>query len=99
MKKLFTLFLFIAFTSVYAQSPQGFNYQAVARDAGGIAIANQSIGMQISLLHGSPTGSAVYTETHTVTSNSLGLLNLVVGAGVPAAGSGSFTAIDWANGP
>ena len=97
MKKLLTLFLLVAFTSVYAQPPQGFNYQAVARDASGVIIDNQLIGLQISLLQGSASGSSVYTETHSVTSNSLGLLNLVVGEGLSVAGS--FMAIDWANGP
>ncbi len=97
MKKTLTLLLLIAFTSVYSQSPQGFNYQAVARDAGGVAIANQSVGLRISLLQGSASGASVYTETHAVTSNSLGLLNLVVGNGSVLAGS--FSGIDWSNGP
>ncbi len=97
MKKLLTLFLLAAFTGVQAQAPQGFNYQAVARDAGGVAITNKSIGVQVQLLRGSATGASVYTETHAVTSNNLGLLNLVVGNGTVVAGS--FSGIDWSNGP
>ena len=33
----------------FAQSPAKFNYQAVARDAGGIALASQPVGIQISI--------------------------------------------------
>ena len=97
MKKLITLLLVVAFSSAYAQAPQGFNYQAVARDAAGIAITNQAIGVQILIIQGTPSGASVYTETHTVTSNNIGLLNLVVGNGTVVAGT--FSAINWANGP
>jgi hypothetical protein len=97
MKKLISLLLIVAFSSAYAQSPQGFNYQAVARDAAGVALTNQAIGVQIAILQGSAVGASVYTETHSVTSNNIGLLNLVVGNGSVVAGT--FSGIDWANGP
>ncbi len=97
MKKLITLLLVIAFSSAYSQAPQGFNYQAVARDAAGVALTNQSIGVQILIIQGTPSGASVYTETHTVTSNNIGLLNLVVGNGSVVAGT--FSGINWANGP
>lgn len=98
MKKtllLFTLSLVLNF-SIKAQAPQGFNYQAVARNSSGVAITNQNIGLQIRLLQGSSSGTSVYAETFNVTSNNIGLLNLVVGTGTTI---DNFSAINWANGP
>lgn len=99
MKK--ALLLFFIYSSMNfllkAQAPQGFNYQAVARNNSGLAITNQSIGLKISLLQSTSNGSILYSETHTVTSNNIGLLNLVVGAGTAVIGS--FNSIDWSAGP
>ncbi|MCW3084750.1 MAG: hypothetical protein JWP12_2116 [Bacteroidetes bacterium] len=98
MKKLYLFLIFNCFIAVvFAQAPQGFNYQAVARDASGVALINQSVGLQISLLQGSATGTAVYTETHTLTSSNIGLLNLTIGNGTPV--TGTFSSINWAAGP
>lgn len=76
-----------------AQSPQQFNYQGVARDAGGNILANQTISVQFSLHDASPTGTIEYQETHALTTNQFGLFNTAVGSGTVV--SGSFSAIDW----
>lgn len=98
MKKLISLFL-LNFIIVlgFAQAPQGFNYQAVARNSSGVAVASQPIGLQISLRQTTALGTIVYTETHAVTSNNLGLVNLVVGMGTPV--TGTFNTINWGVGP
>ena len=97
MKRLLlTLIASVAISlSTLAQAPQGFKYQAVIRDAGTI-ITNQSVGVQLTILQYLPTGSAVYTETFTPTTNAYGLINLEIGSGIT---SDDFTTIDWANGP
>jgi len=77
-----------------AQAPQSFKYQAVARDASGEVIANQKVGFQISILQGSESGIAVYTETHSDSTNQFGLITLEIGTGTT---SDDFTAIDWGN--
>ena len=71
-----------------------FNYQGVARDNGGNVLANQNIGLQLSVLSGSISGTIEYTETHNTTTNALGLFNVSVGAGTVQ--SGVFSDIDWA---
>ena len=94
----FLLFaLFLMPFALYSQSPQGFNYQAVVRDAGGQIVKEQAVGLRLTLLQGSETGTPVYSETHQVTTNALGLVSMVVGRGTVE--SGDFSKIDWENGP
>ena len=98
MKKIF-LFLSVSLLlnfTLKAQAPQGFNYQAVARNTTGIAITNQNIGLEISLRQGSATGIIVYTETFNTSSNNIGLINVVVGTGTVIAGT--FNTINWGSG-
>ncbi|MEP4532661.1 MAG: hypothetical protein ABJ004_06215 [Cyclobacteriaceae bacterium] len=99
MKKfiLLNLVLLGLITIAQGQSPLNFDYQGVLRDATGDAMANQSLTLQFSLLQGSASGSAVYQETHTTSSNEFGLIHAKIGAG--SAVSGTMSAIDWALGP
>ncbi len=93
---LLTLSMFIGFTSaLLSQSPEKFNYQAVARDASGTIIANQSVSFRISILQGGSSGTSVYSETHSVSTNDFGLVNMAIGTGTIA--SGNFSSIDWGN--
>jgi uncharacterized protein (TIGR02145 family) len=94
MKKIFTIIaVVILTTSVFAQVPQKMNYQAVIRDAGNTLITNHAVGMQISILQGSATGTPVYIETQTPTTNANGLVTIEIGEGT------GFDAINWSNGP
>ena len=56
----------ISFTSL-GQSPEGFKYQAVIRDAGNLILTDQAVGMQLSIQQGSIGGTSVYTETFSIT--------------------------------
>ncbi len=85
-------------SEVFAQTPQGFNYQAVVRNNSGIPLINQSVGIQINIHQTTSTGTIVYTETHTLMANNIGLINLIVGGGVPQNGT-LFNTIDWSAGP
>ncbi len=98
MKRLFTLFaMFLLSVCLFAQAPQKMNYQAVVRNANNSLVANQNVSVRITLLQGSATGAAVYSETHNVQTNANGLMTLEIGGGNAA--DGSFATIDWANGP
>ena len=98
MRKLFTFFAVLLVTaSVFAQSPDKMSYQAVIRDSNHELVANTAIGMQISILQGSASGTAVYVETQTPTTNANGLASIEIGTGTVQ--TGNLATIDWANGP
>jgi len=98
MKKISTIFAAILLTvSIWAQSPQKMSYQAVIRDTGNTLVTNTSVGMQISILQTTSTGTAVYVETQTPTTNANGLVSIEIGAGTVV--SGTFSTIDWSAGP
>lgn len=80
-------------SSVYAQALEKFSYQAVIRDADDNLVANQTIGMQINILHSSPSGASVFTETHTPTTNANGLISIEIGSGTPV--HNTISNISW----
>jgi len=93
MKHIYLLILAGLLTfNVNAQAPESFKYQAVVRDGSGNVLANQSVGVQIKILQSSSTGTAVYTETFTPTSNNFGLINLEIGTGFT---TDDFSTILW----
>lgn len=98
MKKKFLTFALCAFATycAVAQAPQRFNYQGVARNATGTAIANQSITLRISILDGSASGTPLYVETTGAMTNQFGLYNLSIGGG--AVVGGSWNSINWGSG-
>lgn len=81
---------------LYSQTPDAFQYQAIARDNQGEVIVNQEIGIKISILNDSVDSNAIYTETHSILTNKFGLINLAIGKGNS---SNDFTGIDWSEGP
>ena len=98
MKKIFIIgAVILMVASVYAQAPQKMSYQAVIRDGSNALVQSQSVGMQVSILQGSASGTAVYVETHNATTNINGLVSIEIGGGTLV--SGSFSTINWGNGP
>lgn len=86
----------LATVSVFAQAPQSFMYQAVARNTLGGLLANQPVSFQLTIYEGGPAGTVVYQEVHGVATNLYGLVNIEVGSGLVAAGD--ISNIDWSNG-
>jgi len=82
---------------VLAQAPKKMSYQAVIRNNRNVLIASTAVNMRISILRGSGTDIAVYVETQSAITNANGLVSLQIGTG--AAVFGTFSNIDWANGP
>jgi len=94
MKKiLLSLTISIIGAVLFAQAPQGFKYQTVVRDAGGVIKANQDVSFRISILE---DVTPVYVEKFVaITTNDYGLVTLEIGNGTLV--SGDFSTIDWQN--
>ena len=90
------LVVVVSVTIMQAQPPQGFSYQAVARNAAGDILMNKAIRLRLSILDGSPTGTAQYIESKEASTNAFGLFTLTVGAG--SAEKGTFNDITWSAG-
>ena len=98
MKKIYSVLAGLLLTlSIWSQAPKKMSYQAVVRNGSNALVSSTVVGMQISILQGSVSGTAVYVETQTPTTNANGLASLEIGAGVAV--TGSMAGIDWANGP
>jgi hypothetical protein len=96
MKKvIFSLLTIILFAgAVFAQTPKGFNYQAVVRNSAGQLMANRMVSVRISIMQGAVNGTNVYQQTENVNTNGNGLFTLVVGEN-----STDFANINWGQGP
>jgi hypothetical protein len=99
--KLFLLFLVsFIFCTGEAQIPQGFNYQAVARDpVSGNPIVNTPMPVRLTIQTETADTTFWQEEHSSVITNSFGLINVIVGKGVRKAGTAAtFSAIDWSKG-
>ena len=94
---LFSILLLFFSNLTYSQVPQKMGFQAIIRDATNTLVINQQVGIRISILQGSVTGTSVYTETHTSNTNINGLITIEIGTGNVL--NGVFGSINWANGP
>src|SRR5580698_9144194 len=97
-KLLSTIILLLTITGVQAQAPQMFNYQAVARDASGNIIANQSVSIRFTIHDMTADGAVVYQETQQLTTNQFGLFTAAVGGGANTKAAGGFEDINWGAG-
>jgi hypothetical protein len=92
MKKLYNiLVVLLLIGNAWSQSPEKMSFQAVIDK-----INNKQVGMRISILQGSESGTSVYTETQTPTANNKGLVTLEIGTGIT---TDNFADINWGNGP
>lgn len=96
MKFYTLLILLVSPFILIAQAPEAMTYQAVVRDNAGAILSDTQVGMEIGIYQNAVTGTPVYTETHTPTTNTSGLLDIQIGAGT--AGTGTFSDIDWSTG-
>ena len=98
MKKVLAVLSIILLTvTVWAQSPNKLSYQAVIRNSSNQLVTSHAVGIKISILQGSTSGTAVYVETQDPTSNANGLIDIIIGSGTIQ--SGDITKIDWSSGP
>lgn len=97
MRLLSSLLAALLSAFLFAQAPNAFDFQGVARDASGNVLAVQGIGLRISVHSGTAIGPVEYQETHAVTTNAFGLFSIAVGNGTVA--QGSFANVAWGAAP
>ena len=97
MKHLLTLLLsvFVFEAAIQAQAPQLLNYQGVARNGFGNALPNRQMTLRLSIRNGGSSGTVVYSETRTVTTNGGGLYSVQIGSTGTSATTGSIATINW----
>ena len=94
--KMGLLILLMPALSAFAQAPEKMTYQAVIRNNSNALVTNSNIGIKVSILQGGVTGTPVFVETHSTTTNVNGLITIEIGSG--SALSGAFSSINWVNG-
>ena len=95
-KQLFFLFLLLS-SLAFSQAPEGINYQAVIRSGSGVLVANTTVAIRVQVRQTTATGTVIYQERHSVLTSAQGLINMVIGAGIPQVGT--FNGINWGMGP
>jgi hypothetical protein len=93
LRILFFILLSIVMIKTNAQT--GLNFQGVARTTNNVILASQAITIKLSILQGSATGTADYTETRRVITNAQGLFTAVIGDTGAISSLGNFTTINW----
>lgn len=96
MKQLLTYIFVVLTASVFAQAPQSIPYQAVVRNPDGSVMANAAMTITFKIHDNTATGTVVYEENHTATTNTQGLISLNVGNGTVVLGT--FSGINWGAG-
>ncbi|MBN2214167.1 MAG: hypothetical protein JW723_07975 [Bacteroidales bacterium] len=85
----------VSFAQNQNGAPQGFNYQAIARDYNGQEMRNVDIAVRVSIYPGM-SGPFEWRELHSVTTNRFGLFTIIVGQGTRVEGSvDHFKDIAW----
>ncbi len=97
IKAVLLLIIYCSLNTASAQAPQKMSYQAVVRNASNTLVANTLVGVKVSVLQTTATGTVVYSERHTPTTNANGLATFEIGGGTVL--SGTMAGINWAAGP
>ncbi|HLP19806.1 MAG TPA: hypothetical protein VK174_05870, partial [Chitinophagales bacterium] len=86
------LFVGLQLTS-FAQAPNFMNYQAVVRNSSGNPVANATpVKLRVSIHDITASGTVVFTELITTTTNQFGLVNVQIGA------LNNLATVNWGNG-
>ncbi|HWV31040.1 MAG TPA: tail fiber domain-containing protein [Dyadobacter sp.] len=85
--------LVIRITLAFAQAPQQFSFQGVARKADGKVAPNAMISIRLTIHSEAIGGTIAYQETHSTQTNPNGIFNIQIGGGNVI--SGTFSTIPW----
>lgn len=96
LKRVLALIIININLLLFAQTPEGINYQAVIRKTNGTLVTNTTVAVRIQIKQNSATGTVVYAERQSVITSTYGLVNFVIGQGTVL--SGTFSTINWSTG-
>lgn len=97
LKRIYiNLILVLSTFSLFAQLPQGISFQAIVRNGNEQLVANQGIGVRISIQQGMNDTIEMYAETQSVSTTSTGMISIEIGAGNVE--KGNLMEIDWSDG-
>lgn len=85
-------FLILSFAAWSQTGFNGIRYQAVLRDASGTVLSAQQVDLRFTIYQKGNLSSG-YIETHSVSTNVMGLINLTIGDGSVV--QNSFIGLDW----
>lgn len=94
-KNVLLILVVLTGSSLFAQVPQGFNYQAVARNSDGTPLASVTLSVKIGILNGT---QLLWQEEHSAETSPLGHFSLIVGdenASKTGGSATSFSAVPW----
>jgi hypothetical protein len=97
-KLLLSLLLSFIFCLLSSQVPQGFTYQAIARDGSGNPLAGITINVKLGIQADTSAAPVIlWEEQHTgVKTNAFGLFSVILGKGTQSGGSAtSFSTVNW----
>lgn len=99
MKNFFTISLLVFLgASLYAQVPQGINFQAIARDGNGNLIVNSSLQIRLSVIDSAQAGTIVYQELRSQQTNAFGSFSFQIGINPASTTIGYFQNVNWNSG-
>lgn len=90
MKYVLSFLILTLLSAFDFYNPKGFNYQAIIRDASGNIKKNANVTVAFDIVDQSD--NTLYSESHSVTTNDFGIINLVIGKGST---SDDFSIVDW----
>ena len=108
MKKLFLIsetaliMLLVNTISSFAQAPEGFTFQAEARDSRGRILSNTTLNVKAAIIQGSPISDVdVWDANYNPNTDKYGLFTIIIGDvdDGEILDNGPFSGINWANGP
>ena len=81
-------------------TPDAFNYQAVARNVGGVELANQNLTVRMSICTDVAGSDVLFEEIHTTVTNDFGLFAIEIGHGISTGTAPYFSLAElpWGNG-
>ena len=95
MKKLLSLLLLVSTIAFSQAPPQGISHRGTVYNPSTGAIIVGQVKIRISILDGSSTGTSVYSEFYSTTTNNQGQYSLNIGTSATFSASTPFNTINW----